>query len=275
MKQHTLLHWFQKTGETKEQSAMKTPSKPANDERTSSVIVTPSETTQDVVDLLSDSEHEDSSPLRPLAIHNRASVSSSRQEDTIQQKSKDRDSEKKFDNNKLEDEECLIVEAPTQTLAVATSNRDEDVEIVGATGPNALEDFPHPRQDCVSFPMQKKPGLFCKNCYCYVCDVRASECPSWTFHCEAKAGVHGWERKRKTERTKRKQQESCKPAKSVRKATGRKSTGREAMDDQLSHLRFPELVSTFQKRITEGTPRLNYQSADDCACTESPCVLSS
>jgi hypothetical protein len=246
MKQHTLLHRFQKTGETKEQSTMKTPSKPANDKRTSSVIVTPSETTQDVVDLVSDSEHEDSSPLRPLAIHNRASVSS-RQEDTIQQKSKDRDSEKKVNNNKLEDEECFIVEAPTQTLAVATSNRDEDVEIVGATGPNALEDFPHPRQDCVSFPVQKNSRLFCKKCYCYVCDSLASECPNWTFHCEAKAGVYFWEQKRKTERTKRKKKERCKAATSVRKATVRKPT-----DDQLSNLRFPELVSTIQKNYVSS-----------------------
>jgi hypothetical protein len=92
------------------------------------------------------------------------------------------------------DDECMIVEPPTQSMAatattVTTSNASEsdDLEILGATGPNALSDFPHSRQDCVTHPMARATAvLFCKNCYCFVCDVKAPECHLWSNHCHAK-----------------------------------------------------------------------------------------
>jgi hypothetical protein len=67
------------------------------------------------------------------------------------------------------DDECMIVEPPTQSMAatattVTTSNASEsdDLEILGATGPNALSDFPHSRQDCVTHPMARATAvLFC------------------------------------------------------------------------------------------------------------------
>jgi hypothetical protein len=92
------------------------------------------------------------------------------------------------------DDECMIVEPPAQSMAATaftatTSNASEsvDLEILGATGPNALSDFPHSRQDCVTHPLARATAvLFCKNCYCFVCDVKASECHLWSNHCQAK-----------------------------------------------------------------------------------------
>jgi hypothetical protein len=93
------------------------------------------------------------------------------------------------------DDECMIVEPPTTRYKAATAttgstfnaSESDDLEILGATGPNALSDFPHSRQDCVTHPMARATAiLFCKNCYCFVCDIKASECHLWRSHCHAK-----------------------------------------------------------------------------------------
>ena len=51
---------------------------------------------------------------------------------------------------------------------------------------NALSDFPHARGNCMTNAF--KQGNFesrCANCFCYVCDVPASECNFW---CNTAAG---------------------------------------------------------------------------------------
>eukprot|EP00980_Cylindrotheca_fusiformis_P023927 scaffold11212_cov121-Cylindrotheca_fusiformis.AAC.6 len=113
--------------------------------------------------------------------------------------------------------ECIVVQAPTQRLIAAaeaatggapTKDSDDDLELIGSTGPNALADFPHSREDCVTYPMAAKANnvLHCKNCFCFVCDVKAAECKSWKNHCHARKGGVGWEKKRRRVRELRQQE---------------------------------------------------------------------
>ena len=40
----------------------------------------------------------------------------------------------------------------------------------------------------------QKNELFCNNCFCYVCDVKASECQGWLTvgHCHGQVCLTGW-----------------------------------------------------------------------------------
>lgn len=149
-----------------------------------------------VIDLCSEDESSSSSPVPPG------------------EATKKNDARRKASCLDIDDDECMIVEAPTPTIAAAafsSTNNDNDLEIIGTTGQNALEDFPHARQDCVIFPMKNKANVikYCKNCYCYICDINASDCTEWDSHCHAKKGDYRWEMKRKQARRKRKLEEGC------------------------------------------------------------------
>ena len=95
-----------------------------------------------------------------------------------------------------EDDDVEEVAAPA--AAMWKSNDDEekkeedDVAIVGMTGHFALVDFPHSRENCVTHPMRDDPLLRCGNCFCYVCDVLATDCKSWEQHCHATHGNLQW-----------------------------------------------------------------------------------
>ena len=94
----------------------------------------------------------------------------------------------------------------------ADDDGDEEIKIIRETGKNPLSDFAHPRYDCVMKPFDKDPEAFCPNCYCYVCDVKASECDHWKingeneddFHCYAESSIIKWKRRRSRLRNKRK-----------------------------------------------------------------------
>ena len=84
------------------------------------------------------------------------------------------------------------------TTKAPEEDDDEELAIVGTKGQNALVDFPHSRANCVSHPFatagDKK--LHCDNCYCYVCDIPATDCKSWVSHCEASHDVPHWRAER-------------------------------------------------------------------------------
>jgi len=96
-------------------------------------------------------------------------------------------------------EEDIAVVAPPVAPTAGTSEtngQDEDVAIIGATGPNALADFPHSRENCVTYPSAKDPARHCPHCYCYICDNPASSCPVWQTHCHATHGDPKWRKMR-------------------------------------------------------------------------------
>eukprot|EP00177_Eucheuma_denticulatum_P000382 GFKZ01000653.1.p1 GENE.GFKZ01000653.1~~GFKZ01000653.1.p1 ORF type:complete len:260 (+),score=41.89 GFKZ01000653.1:264-1043(+) len=86
-----------------------------------------------------------------------------------------------------------------------------DVECVGSrVGVVALVDYPHFRFQCVIEPFKRqrhtKKLRYCSRCYCYVCDILASECKEWEEHAKANDTVHKWrvEREARLEERRRK-----------------------------------------------------------------------
>ncbi|RYH30913.1 PDZ domain-containing protein [archaeon] len=83
-------------------------------------------------------------------------------------------------------------------------NMDEDFEIVGGNM-TAASEMPHQREACTKHPFRNYMSAntrasiptsvnltFCLNCYCYVCEVKASECQDWPMHCNATYKMPQW-----------------------------------------------------------------------------------
>ena len=74
---------------------------------------------------------------------------------------------------------------------------DEELIFVGRKGDNALADFPHAREYCVTFKFVLGKELSkCANCYCYCCDEPAAKCTEWAAHCKATNTSHWWRAQR-------------------------------------------------------------------------------
>ena len=94
-------------------------------------------------------------------------------------------------------DDCEVTEGPPSRVvrdpdagSSNVANEDDDVRCIGRSGAFALEDYPHAREDCAVHPFRSgSQHKFCPNCYCYVCDERASACSTWTCgdppHCKA------------------------------------------------------------------------------------------
>jgi hypothetical protein len=87
--------------------------------------------------------------------------------------------------------------------ATDTGGDDDDLQILGSTGVNALADYPHSRENCVTFPMtamsmnQTSNIKHCDNCFCFCCDIPAKDCQQWNQHCQARHKNRHWQRVRK------------------------------------------------------------------------------
>ena len=118
-----------------------------------------------------------------------------------------------------DDDDVAIVDAPAiQAAAAATSasaaggssaegagarnvdgndDDDDDIQFVGRTGELALVDFPHSREWCTTKPfVAGKETERCPNCWCYVCDTAAADCPEWSAHCHATHKSTHWQQQR-------------------------------------------------------------------------------
>jgi hypothetical protein len=67
------------------------------------------------------------------------------------------------------------------------TNDDDEIQLVGTVNEQKL---PHMRPHCLEHVYQSSTGIhqnqrFCDLCYCYVCDVKASDCEEWNTHCLA------------------------------------------------------------------------------------------
>ena len=106
----------------------------------------------------------------------------------------------------------------TNIISNDDNNVDEDnddidntVRVLGSIGINALSDFCHLREDCVTVPFGKtntasslQHQLYCAQCFCYVCDVKASACTAWNNnHCFATRRDIKWQRRRSKVRCKK------------------------------------------------------------------------
>lgn len=127
------------------------------------------------------------------------------------------------------------------TSGTANNNNDNDEEeeeltVIGTKGGyNALVDFPHARQNCVSHPFANgNRQLHCDNCYCYVCDCPAADCKSWSSHCEACHDSPHWRSER--EKAKRQAREQTALASSAT-STATVSTAASSVASLLSSFR--------------------------------------
>lgn len=99
--------------------------------------------------------------------------------------------------------EVVVMEAaPFRTLKTADINNsiNEMCVITSYRGDNALADYPHSRADCVVFPFVRDPKKKCSNCFCFVCDIVATECVEWSRHCKASYSSSNWQREREKNR---------------------------------------------------------------------------
>jgi hypothetical protein len=104
--------------------------------------------------------------------------------------------------SRMEEDEVLETAAPPapvqKDVRMADDSNDDDVTCTGRTGDNALLDFPHARENCVAFKfVQGQESKCCDNCYCYVCDAPAKDCPEWEAeHCKASHTSAAWQQRR-------------------------------------------------------------------------------
>lgn len=107
-----------------------------------------------------------------------------------------------------EDDNVAEVAAPPKLRAATIDGTgavdDDDLEFVGRTGYNALEDFPHSREHCVavSFTMATAQQ-HCSNCFCFVCDEPSAACQQWSQHCTATHVSAHWKALRKQKQEQR------------------------------------------------------------------------
>jgi hypothetical protein len=87
---------------------------------------------------------------------------------------------------------CLFFSPEVTALEVATSVDEGDegsVELLAESG-NSIEVYPHHRFLCIKYPFSTDPKIHCVNCFCVVCEERASDCNNWNAHCSISKGEY-------------------------------------------------------------------------------------
>ena len=86
-----------------------------------------------------------------------------------------------------------------QEIKREIKQQDEDVAFQGVVG----DVFPHLRESCPAFAFPSDAQHFCDKCFCFACDIPASECDMWPAHCIAISRDPDWKRIRKSLRKER------------------------------------------------------------------------
>lgn len=94
-----------------------------------------------------------------------------------------------------------------RSFAAAFDDDEDEIVIVGENM-NVASDMPHQREACTRnmFKYNGTKGnqsnfAHCPNCYCYVCEVKASDCSDWIEHCNANCRDVKWKQLRNTHNT--------------------------------------------------------------------------
>ena len=166
-----------------------------------------------VVDLITPPSSPEAAPLRPTALGKRKST----------------DNEPLVVEDDSNSDDCHEVERPVQpalrgvatpysaaaasstaasscamaassSISAAPLTDDDELEFLGRTGDNALEDFPHARENCAAVPFGRGDSAqalkHCPQCFCFVCDATAASCVSWPSHCVASHTKPYWRQQR-------------------------------------------------------------------------------
>jgi hypothetical protein len=74
-------------------------------------------------------------------------------------------------------------EVKAHEVVPSVNKGDEgSVEFVEESG-NSMEVYPHHRFLCIKYTFGTGPNAHCLNCFCVVCEERASDCKDWNVHC--------------------------------------------------------------------------------------------
>jgi hypothetical protein len=191
--------------------------------RLSSVPVSPPD---DCIDLCSSSDEECAAPTAASVASGGGALAGIKPEPAQHVKAELLSKKRQLQNSKGDavDDDCYVVppvaKRPTTTgtaaaasassgaAAAATGDSsadgDDDVTVEGTSGAMSLIDFPHARENCGKHRFELgKYGALCANCYCYVCDVPASDCLTWAAHCSASHSEPRWRKEREHQRTAR------------------------------------------------------------------------
>lgn len=149
---------------------------------------------------LNDSDSDSSSPSAKCDLDKKPAARKKKESNSGEQESR-LTSQK--DDEEIEIEEPDVEEVSNIEKAFRpNANEEEDGEclLVGSKGTNALTDFPHSRENCVLAPIatgkSKSNEKHCANCYCYVCDIPATDCKTWRQHCHARHKISKWQKLR-------------------------------------------------------------------------------
>jgi hypothetical protein len=84
---------------------------------------------------------------------------------------------------KHEDDDVELIDGWTdEPKLLLDSISNDDVAVVAVRNATRL---PHMRQHCIDYPFAENTTSFCRDCYCYVCDIPCSDCAEWDVHSTA------------------------------------------------------------------------------------------
>lgn len=73
----------------------------------------------------------------------------------------------------------------------------DEVEMTESNAINPNIDYPHQRHFCGLYKFEMNNSLlFCQKCYCYVCNIPAQDCKTWSIHCHAHDSLEWREQRR-------------------------------------------------------------------------------
>ena len=89
----------------------------------------------------------------------------------------------------VEENELTVTSNSGNNISNNGADTDDcEIECLGGNM-NFLSDMPHQREACSGFPFapfdRSANSKYCKQCFCYVCDINAKECLEWSEHCNA------------------------------------------------------------------------------------------
>jgi len=92
-------------------------------------------------------------------------------------------------NDDDQDSEIVVLSNKTPILPILQSKVSTTTDKVQVVGIHNEQCLPHMRQHCLEHRYNPNSTAdnqrYCHKCYCYVCDILASECSQWSSHCNA------------------------------------------------------------------------------------------
>ena len=140
-----------------------------------------------IIDLTGDDDSDDEDNHKPAALRKRLGDVSNKTAAEPSKPSTKKSAPRKAANHDSDSEvEIVQVVQRFQPVHAAAQSSDDDSDVT-VLGTKNYVNLPHMRQHCTVHPFDladlHKNYLFCEQCYCYICDIRAAECAEWRHHC--------------------------------------------------------------------------------------------